>query len=86
MRKQEHAMKVSPQLILLVLFLFTIPATAAPEAATGGESAICYRGGSGFLISPPPGWVNLRDAATEFGLCLLFAPEGSSFDNAPAII
>ncbi|MDL2306778.1 hypothetical protein LJC48_01930 [Desulfovibrio sp. OttesenSCG-928-C06] len=52
----------------------------------GPDSAICYRGESGFVISPPEGWVNLSEQAAKMGLCVLYAPAGYNFDNAPAVI
>lgn len=58
----------------------------APLPPDGADVALCYRGEVGYMLAPPPGWLNLRDAAESFGTCVIYVPEGYDFDSAPAVI
>ena len=77
---------------LLLAGIIAIPAVAVAEAPPGPavpdepSAAICYRGSDGFVVAPPEGWVNLPEAAAASGVCVMYAPAGFNFDNAPAVI
>lgn len=74
---------------LLLAGLLAAPelrAQAALPEADEAAAGICYRDKDGFVVAAPQGWVNLPQAAAAHGVCMMYAPAGYDFDNAPAII
>lgn len=75
-------------LFLMALFLCARAGLAAsPEAKPEeGETVICYHETAGFIVSAPKGWVNDAEAASHLGICALYIPQGTSYNDAPAVI
>ena len=71
---------------LLCLCLPAIEAHAVPVPSEQLDSAICWRGESGFVFGLPEGWQNDLQAAEQFNVCLMGVLNGTDFDNSPVIL
>ena len=47
---------------------------------------LCYRDTAAFVISPPTGWANDSEVMRALGLCAMFAPLGSTYNDAEAVL
>ena len=47
---------------------------------------ICYRDTAAFVVSPPMGWANDSEVMRALGLCAMFAPVGSTYNDAEAVL
>lgn len=51
-----------------------------------GPGAIVYAEGGAFMIEGPSGWVADHDTGQQMGICCVFYPKGSNFDDAETVI
>ena len=47
---------------------------------------ICYRDTAAFVVSPPTGWTNDSEVMRALGLCAMFSPLGSTYNDAEAVL
>jgi len=47
---------------------------------------LCYRDTAAFVVSPPTGWANDSEVMRALGLCAMFAPLGSTYNDAEAVL
>jgi hypothetical protein len=47
---------------------------------------LCYRDAAAFVVSPPTGWANDSEVMRALGLCAMFAPLGSTYNDAEAVL
>ncbi len=77
--------------LLPVVWLCSATCALAQEAAasdTDNEAmaAIPYYNSRGFMIVPPPGWVNDAELARHAGVYMFYIPAGTDFADAPGFI
>jgi hypothetical protein len=51
-----------------------------------GGGAIVYSEGGAFLIEGPKGWTTDHEVGQELGVCCVFYPEGTTWDNAQTVM
>ena len=50
------------------------------------SSLIYSKGGGGFLIDAPEGWIIDREVGKQLGTCCVYYPRGSTWDNAETVM
>lgn len=60
--------------------------TEGRPSDSGDAGGILYHGSKGFLINPPQGFVNDKEAAERLGVHLLYVPAGQNFETARLVI
>ena len=58
----------------------------SPKQDSAGSGAIIYSEGGAFMIEDPKGWVADHETGQGMGICCVFYPQGSNFDNAETVI
>lgn len=50
------------------------------------EAVICYHNSAAFVVRPPTGWTNDKGTATLLGVCAIYTPVGSNYNDAKAVL
>ncbi len=77
-------MKPRALVILIGLILLAAQISFASKMESG--SGIVYGDQHAFLISAPPGWILDNESGADQGIHAVFYPNGSSWDQAPAVM
>src|SRR5438270_12734017 len=67
-------------IFILLIYLFTLGAHAL------GPGVIVYAQGGAFMVAAPSGWVTDRETGQKLGVCCVFYPAGSTWDDAESIM
>ena len=83
-------MKHFTYIILITLSLGAIAASQreSPRENTphSGGAAIVYAEGGAFLIEGPKGWITDRQTGQELGVCCVWYPKDSTWDDAQTVM
>ena len=60
--------------------------TSERRQSTGGAGVIVYAEGGAFLLQGPGDWIADNETGQQMGICCVFYPEGSNFDDAETVI
>lgn len=82
---------MKPITLLLALATFVSGAVAqgdnpAKKAADAGPGVIVYAEGGAFMIEAPKDWIADHKTGSQMGICCVFYPEGSTWDDAETIM
>jgi hypothetical protein len=86
---KELIMKPFNNVVLaLSLAAFAPAQQAVPKQNTtaGGGTAIVYAEGGAFLVEAPKGWITDRETGRRLGICCVWYPEGSTWDDAETVM
>jgi len=79
--------------LICVLIVISLAAVATSQqdprkqsSAQGGGTAIVYAEGGAFLLEAPKGWVTDRETGQQHGVCCVWYPEGSTWDDAETVM
>jgi hypothetical protein len=75
-------------LVALCLGAVAISQQAAPKQnpTTGSGTAIVYAEGEAFSLEALKGWITDRETGQKNGVCCVWYPEGSTWDDAETVI
>src|SRR6185437_8958669 len=79
-------------LVLIASAAFALLATAQqnsekqPKQSGDGPGVIVYSEGGAFMIQGPSGWIADSKTGQRLGICCVFYPKGSTWDNAVTVI
>jgi hypothetical protein len=81
------------RIALLLGFGFLLLPAVGGQSITGAHDqpgvppgVIVYAEGGAFSIEGPKSWIADRDTGKRMGICCVFYPEGSNFDDAETVI
>lgn len=84
-----HFMRLAALLLALAWLLPSVvgqSSTSKRGQSTVGTGVIVYAEGGAFLLQGPNGWIADHDTGQQMGICCVFYPEGSNFDDAETVI
>ena len=78
-------------LVLIASAAFALLATAQKNSekqpkSNDGPGVIVYSEGGAFMIQGPNGWIADSETGQRLGICCVFYPKGSTWDNAETVI
>jgi hypothetical protein len=82
-------MKLAALPCIVVTFLASLTGQAADDSqkhVSDGPGVIVYAEGGAFMIEGPSGWIADHDTGQQMGICCVFYPKDSNFDDAETII
>jgi mannitol/fructose-specific phosphotransferase system IIA component len=72
--------------VISLIFLFALGTVAQQSTDSLGAGVITYAQGGAFMVAAPPGWVTDRETGQKLGVCCVFYPAGSTWDDAETIM
>jgi hypothetical protein len=73
-------------MLTVVISLFTLGAKAQQASDALGPGVIVYAQGGAFMVAAPSGWVTDGETGQKLGVCCVFYPSGTSWNDAETIM
>jgi len=79
-------MKSLTIVLLLIPFASAQQTSHVMDGEQNGGAAIVYSEGGAFIIDAPNGWTVDREVGKKHGVCCVYYPKGSSFENSETVM